>query len=303
VRLVVAGAALAIHPGALGDVLLAIPALRALRDAGQRVMLAAQPRLASLLVALGEADEACDFESLRLDALFGAESGARLPTVERVVCWFGARDPDFVRRLTALEPRVTVARSVSPGCNVWEHLLGTLGETGAPARRDAVRVSDALVAEGGAALGAIGVARARRLVVVHPGAGSVAKCWPAAAFAAALAPMATRRDLEIVVHEGPADGDAVAQLRRLVPSARVLREPSLPALAGVLARCAAYVGNDSGVSHLAAVVGAPMVVLFTAAKLEWCPWAPGPRVLTVAMERVQPEDVGAVRCALDAVLG
>jgi len=99
VSLVVAGATLAIHPGALGDVLLGIPALRALRDAGGRLTLAAQPRIAALLVALGEADEARNFESLRLDALFAGAGDARLPAVERVVCWFGARDPDFVRRL------------------------------------------------------------------------------------------------------------------------------------------------------------------------------------------------------------
>src|SRR2546427_954520 len=39
-----------------------------------------------------------------LDALFAGERGARLPAVERVVCWFGARDPDFARRLAAISP-------------------------------------------------------------------------------------------------------------------------------------------------------------------------------------------------------
>src|SRR5207244_2806299 len=167
--------------------------------------------------------------------------------------WFGARDPDFARRLAAISPGAIVAASVdrggltppsdtpgAPGRGVWRHLLETTGD--ARERRDVARVSDTLVAEGRATLA---------------GAGSAAKRWPAAAFAEALAPLAARRDVEIMVHEGPADAEPAARLLRLVPSARRLREPSLPALAGVLARCAAYVGNDSGVSHLAAAVGPP----------------------------------------------
>ncbi|HXH82722.1 MAG TPA: hypothetical protein VNN07_07310, partial [Candidatus Tectomicrobia bacterium] len=65
--------ALAIHPGALGDVLLAVPALRALRARGpERVVLAAQPRLGALLTTLGVVDGATTVEALALDALFVA---------------------------------------------------------------------------------------------------------------------------------------------------------------------------------------------------------------------------------------
>jgi len=296
----VAGAALAIHPGALGDVLLAIPALRALRAAGDRLTLAAQPRIGALLVALGEADEACPFEALRLDALFGGDGGARLPAADRVVCWFGARDPDFARRLAAVAPGAVVAPSVSSRREVWEHLLATVGGREA---RDAARVSDALVAEGRAALRDAGADDTRRVVVVHPGAGSIAKRWPAPAFAQALAPLAARRDVEIVVHEGPADADAAAPLLARMPSARLLREPALTALAGVLARCAVYVGNDSGVSHLAAAVGARAIVLFAAANLAWRPWARAARVLTVEIERAEARDVSEARRALESALG
>ena len=44
--------------------------------------------------------------------------------------------------------------------------------------------------------------------------------------------------------------------------------PPLPVLAGVLSMAQAYLGGDSGVSHLAAAVGAPAVILFPAATLE-----------------------------------
>ena len=293
-------AALAIHPGALGDVLLAIPALRALRDAAGRVMIAAQPHIAALVVALGEADEACDFESLRLDRLMAGDDGARLPAAERIVCWFGARDAEFARRLRALSPCVTVAPSTTSGCDVWEHLLTTVGGTAATARREPVRLSAVLTAQGGEAMRRAGLDGTRRVVVVHPGAGGRAKRWPASAFADVLAPLAARR-VAIVIHEGPADADAAAELSARVPSACVLAQPALPALAGVLARCTTYIGNDSGISHLAAAVGTPAIVLFAHTNLAWRPWADAPRVLAVAMERTAEPDIDAVRRAFDAM--
>jgi hypothetical protein len=69
------GDTLAIHPGALGDVLLTIPALRALRtqSRGRTLVLASQPRLGHLLASLGLVDRAIDFESVGLGALFTAE--------------------------------------------------------------------------------------------------------------------------------------------------------------------------------------------------------------------------------------
>jgi heptosyltransferase III len=289
-------AALAIHPGALGDVLLAIPALRALRVGGARLTLAAQARIAALIAALGEADAGQDFEALRLEALFAGEGAARLPPVDRLVCWFGARDLDFVARLSALVPNTVVAPSTSPQHEVWAHLLATVG--GAAERRPAAVGAD-LLARGHAALIAAGVEPSRRVLLVHPGAGSPAKCWPPDAFAGALAGL---DDVAIVVHEGPADAEPVARLLARVPSARHLARPDLPTLAGVLAGCAAYVGNDSGVSHLAASVGARALVLFAEEKLRWRPWSTTTRVVPVHMEGAK-EDVARVRETLEAMLG
>jgi hypothetical protein len=293
--------ALAVHPGALGDVLLTIPALRALRATSGAVTLAAQRHVAELVAALGEADSWRPLESLRLHALFAGDGAADLPATGRVICWLGARDPEFVRRLQAQAPGAVVAPSVSTGL-VWEHLLGTCA---APAGewRAAARVAPCLVAAGRAALADAGWDGRRRLLVVQPGAGGPAKRWPAEAFAAALAGVAGRPGVAVVVHQGPADEDAADGLCARLPSALRLRHPSLPALAGALRQAAVYVGNDSGVSHLAAAVGAPAVVLFAAANLAWRPWSPGPDVLTVAMTRTDPADVQAARAAIERRLG
>ena len=292
-RAVTIPGALAVHPGALGDVLLAIPALRALRAGSGVVGLAAQRHIAALVTALGEADAAHDFETLRLDALFTDDGRAELPAADRVVCWFGARDAEFTRRLRALAPAAIVAASVGTGL-IWEHLLRTAGGSDGD-RRGTADVAPALVAAGRAALREAGWDGARRIVVVQPGAGGVHKRWPADGFAAALSEL---RDVALVLHDGPADAAAVDELAARVPGALRLRTPALPTLAGVLRLAALYVGNDSGVSHLAATVGAPAVVLFAPANLAWRPWAAQPEVLTVTLTRVEPGDVAAVRAAI-----
>ena len=293
--------ALAIHPGALGDVLLAVPALRALRTRHGAVTLAAQRHIAALVAALGEAEVARDFDALRLETLFAGAGEAELPAAERVVCWFGARDADFTRRLGAHTPGAVVAPSIGTGL-VWEHLLRTAGAHDGDWRA-ASRVDTSLVAAGRAALVEAGWDGRARLVVVQPGAGSVRKCWPTDGFVAALGDLAGHRDVTLVLHEGPADAAAVDALAARLPGALRLREPGLPALAGVLRLASVYIGNDSGVSHLAATVGAPAVVLFAAANLAWRPWADEPDVVTITLARVEPADVAAVRAAIRRRLG
>ena len=63
----------------------------------------------------------------------------------------------------------------------------------------------------------------------------------------------------------------------LAVGATVLSGSPLPDVAGVLAACRAYVGNDSGVTHLAAALGLPVVAIFGPSDPE--KWAPrGDRV-------------------------
>src|SRR5207253_8726296 len=130
----------AVQPGALGDVLLAVPALRFLkhRDPLEPLLLAAQPRIGELLAALGVVDRAIAFDALGLDRLFGPEPREPAPLLRdatRVVSWFGARDPDFVRRPTALVPDTVVVRSVGASRPVWAHLLASVGAPMADAAR------------------------------------------------------------------------------------------------------------------------------------------------------------------------
>jgi heptosyltransferase-3 len=293
--------ALAVHPGALGDVLLAVPALRALRERHGTVMLAAQPRIADLLLALGIVDDACAVDRLGLDALFvDDDARARLFGADHVVCWLGARDPDFTRRFSQQARAVTVAPSVGEGA-VWEHLLRTAVPE-ARAGVDPVVVPAAMRVAGRDLLVKAGWDGESRLLIVHPGAGGAAKRWPVEGFASAVEAVAADHALTVAVHRGPADAAVVAAFVRQVAKPFVLEEPSLPALAGALAHATAYVGNDSGVSHLAGAVDIPAVVLFVEANLRWRPWSATARPVMVDATRVRSDDAVAVVEALAGII-
>lgn len=287
-----------------------MPALRALRAAcpGEPLAFAGQPRIGRLLAALGLVDRALAFEALRLDALLAGEAddvAAEVRSAGRLVCWFGAHDVRFAARLTALAPGASVAPPYARGRAVWEHLLGTVGVPPAAADpfRGAVAVSPELVAEGGRALTRAGWDGRTPFVLVHPGAGGVAKRWPVEGFAAALERLASAQRVEIVIHEGPADHEAAAGLaaRLRAPSLRLV-EPALTTLGGLLATATLYLGNDSGVSHLASAVGAAGVTLFTRDKLEWRPWALGAEPLVVETSALEPGDAERVAAALLALV-
>ena len=127
---------------------------------------------------------------------------------------------------------------------------------------------------------------AHRLALLSPGSGSSAKNWPARGWAA-LAGWLRRRGLSPLVNRGPADGRQVDALLALAPGLPVLGGASPLELAAVVAQAALCVGNDSGPTHLAALVGTPTVALF--GPTDPRRWRPlGPRVALVQ---------GAVACA------
>jgi len=287
---------LVVHPGSLGDVLQAVPALRALAALGHRLTFAGQPRLGELLQGLGVVPASVSFDGFGFEALFvddppPAPLRSRLARFRRAVSWFGAREACYRRRLAALIPECIVAPPVpdplSPD-TVWQHLLETLAPwqvtdsadvrpLSVPERwRDAAR----------ARLAAVGAEPARAFLLAHPGAGARWKQSPVPAFVRAMVRMASEGKLAVVVHQGPADRAAADALAAGLDEPMIrLVEPSLPELAGALALAAAYLGSDSGVSHLAASVGTPSIILYPPETLrQWAPWSPSARPASVGAE-------------------
>lgn len=277
-----------------------MPALRAFA-AGDALTVAAQPHVGALLVALGVAGEAVDFDTLALDALFVDDPVRvpRLPRADRVVSWFGSRDPVFVRRLHALAPGAIVASSTGLA-PVWRHLLDSVAAPPGDWRAPIAVPADLRIA-GERSLRVAGWDGAAPLVIAHVGASSAAKRWVPAAFAAALTDAA--RTVTLALHAGPLDDDAVAAVAALLTKpVLMLRRPRLPELAGALTHAAAFVGNDSGIGHLAAAIGAASVVVYAERNAAWAPWSASAVSIPVALDAERAEDVACVRAALAAAL-
>ncbi len=112
-----------------------------------------------------------------------------------------------------------------------------------------------------------------RFLAVHPGSGSPSKNWPLHHFHEAARRLAGEAPWLLVA--GPAEENLAA------PGGSLLaRDWPLRVLGAALARAGLFVGNDAGVSHLAAATGAPTLALF--GPTDPALWAPvGPRVATL----------------------
>src|SRR5579871_4022523 len=104
-----------------------------------------------------------------------------------------------------------------------------------------------------------------RVAAIHPGSGrfSIARRWPAERFAS-VADALARDGLQIAIVAGPEDGDTVSAMQHAMHAAvsAIIDVPSPRRLASMLQQAVLFVGNDSGVMHMAAAVGVPVVAVF-----------------------------------------
>lgn len=279
---------LVIHPGALGDVLLALPALAHLGRLGLHRVLVAAPRLAALLQGSGVVEEGIEFDRVGLHRVFTAPPDAavldRLAAYDVVVSWFGVGEPTYAAHLGRLGRPVVVARPAPPPGtrrHASRHLIETLAPLGpGPGALPSVRLRAREAERVWAAtwLGARGLVPGEA-VALHPGAGAPAKAWPGFP---ALARRLAAAGLPVVIVAGPADGAPVAQLagEAGIPPAMIAHDLPLPRLVALFEGAGAFVGNDSGLSHLAAAVGCPTLALFGPTDpAVWAPVGPAVRVL------------------------
>jgi len=101
-----------------------------------------------------------------------------------------------------------------------------------------------------------------RFVVIHPGSGSPRKNWSTEKYAE-LVRLATNQRLDVLLLEGPADHEPVRRLlKRVDRRLPVLRNLDFMAVAALISEARMYVGNDSGITHLAAAANARTWALF-----------------------------------------
>ncbi len=280
---------LVLRAGALGDVLLTVPLLDALRRLrpSPRLTLVAPGAVGELARAAGWADAVLPFESAALRWLWSDTLPVPDGAAWRVDAAIGCLDDPGGRLASRLRAagaaRVVTVSPLRPARHVADLLLGALPGLGldlpqAPPPPPPRGGRTALAPEGPP-----GVPAPR--LALHPGSGSAAKNWPLDGFLA-LARAARAMGLHPFFTTGEADAALEEPLR---PAAEregwaVVRNPPLTGLARLLRGAAAYVGNDSGVTHLAAVLGVPTLALF--GPTDPALWAPrGPRV---AVARAEP---------------
>jgi heptosyltransferase-3 len=106
-----------------------------------------------------------------------------------------------------------------------------------------------------------------RAFAVHPGSGGARKCWPPERFAEVICRL-WQRNWPILLLCGPADHERLEILLKLLPAPpqpamlKLLVDVSLLDLVPILRQCRGYLGNDAGMTHLAALLGLPTLALF-----------------------------------------
>jgi ADP-heptose:LPS heptosyltransferase len=100
-------------------------------------------------------------------------------------------------------------------------------------------------------------------VIIHPGSGGRIKCWHLDNFLAVAAALRSK-GMEAVFLLGPAELETFgsASIRDMTSAARCLRDLSLTQVLAVLSCAGAFVGNDSGITHMAAAMGVRTLAVF-----------------------------------------
>lgn len=284
---------LVVRAGALGDTLLALPAIRALRllvgPSGEVELLGTEPA-AGLALGPKHATRLHSIDRARFRPLFQESADdsdlvSFLEDFDLVVAWSSL--PLLEGKLSRLGiPLLKAPPLPESGVHASDHLYRSLAplDVFGPAPPPEIDLDEESRAAGHDFIRRGGL-REFDFIAIHPSSGSTRKNWPSNRFLD-LALRLRRENQPLLWIEGEADRDVVAALLRVV-QAPVARDLPLKALASLLSWSRGFVGNDSGVTHLAAAAKAPSIALF--GPTDPRVWAPrGPRVL-VAAHDIEPD--------------
>jgi ADP-heptose:LPS heptosyltransferase len=260
---------LVIFPGALGDLICVLPALRALarRHQGCSFELMARAELADFAVGRIGVHRAHSIDRREVGLLFNPGSDAP----ERAAEFFGAFKA--IHSFFGMD-HVSVREVLTRGCPGTVSFYPFRPEAGG---HTSSAYLQAVAACGGGAniepefagleLRNDDLAEARKITAGHgaepgryvllmPGSGSPAKNWPIEYFRQLAGHLG--RSIAVLTVLGPAEDG----LEGVFSGLPIIRNPPLGALAGLARMSSVFVGNDSGVSHLAAAAGGRGVVIF-----------------------------------------
>jgi len=234
---------LILRPGGIGDCILALPALEHLRSAYTEVWISS-PLVP--LITIADCVRSLSSTGIDLVGIADREMAPALRThlqsFDSIISWYGSARPEF---RTAIEELAVPCEFLAalPPCEYAAHTTAFFSAQ--------VGAADALPC--------LSAARAVSLpdVVLHPFSGGARKNWPLAKYRE----LADR--LPAVVHWNAGPEEALAEAERF---------DDLGALASWLAGARLYIGNDSGITHLAAALGVKTLALFGPTDpLRWAP--------------------------------
>lgn len=263
---------LAVHPGSIGDVLLARKALQGLRRAhpDHGLGLIARGDVGALLHTCQEVHKCFPLEGNALSGILaGPEStppelSQWLSACDLAVCWM-AEPGGLCSTLQSLGAEQVVLHPASlglAGIHQSDYLLGSVEGFGRmPPAALPLRVPEAIKEQGIATLRANGLP-GDRFVMIHPGSGSPHKCAGPDVLATVVDGL-QRRGIPVVLPVGPADEERAEGVLELCETPPLpIRGLELLEVAGVLAHATLYVGHDSGLTHLTAALGVSTLALF-----------------------------------------
>ncbi len=276
---------LVIRGGAIGDFILTLPALAALRQQfpDTQLEVLGYPHIAQLALAGGLVRRVQSIEARSLAGFF-ARNGELAEDLADYFSEFDLiisylYDPDQIFKANV--GRCTRAQFISgphrPDENLQLHatevFLKPLEQVAIFAADTRPRLEVAKAFETTAGSG--------RWLAVHPGSGSESKNWPEAKWLELLQELMKTTTLHLLMVGGEAEGERLARLASALPGTRLklMRSAPLPDLAQWLAACVGFIGHDSGISHLAAAVGVRSLILW--GETAEAVWRPCAREMTV----------------------
>jgi len=275
---------LVIRGGAVGDMIVTLPALRALRRAfpGATIELLGNPSRAILAQHPHYVDRITDLERWDLYRLFSqsptvSEALATfLSTCKLILSYLPVPDEIFPTNLRRYCQGEVLTWPPHPpaGVHITDHLLQ-------PAIRFLRQPYDACphvyldptAQEAAARFWHTAGLPDQGVVAFHPGSGGAYKLWPLMGWQQVMA-WAVQQAIPGLLISGPAEPsyDIHRASPPDLPSWPRAHNLPLPHLAALLARCQMIVGHDSGITHLAAAVGTTTLALF--GPTNPCVWGP-----------------------------
>ncbi len=267
-----------IHAGALGDLVLTLRVVEALRRRLDRaeIELVVRSSFATLVAGRSAANRTTELDRPGLHTFFHESAAldawwrAYFETFDLVVNLHSCPESVFSRRLEACCRGRVICIDPAHRPDWTDHItdqwLFDLGNAGLELPTDVtprIEFKAGYRFEARARLQRQSPMAGRPIALIHPGSGAKEKCWPLTNFESLAVSLIGCR-LQPMVMIGPVETDVLPRpaRRRLADFAPVICEPSLAEAASLLAGADVFIGNDAGMTHVAAAICVPTVALF-----------------------------------------